>query len=634
MINAVGEKFLRAVHFDFHTSPVIKNMLDGFDADAFALRLKDANVQYINFPARCNMGYSYYDTKVGVKYPTLKSNLLPDIITACHKHGIGVSAYINVSLNHELFADHEDFLTVNKDGSRIGQDKKDNFFRVACYNADYKYHLFKEIDEILQMDIDGIFLDCPVFRPCYCERCKADMLKKGYDITSDKDFYDYHALTRLNFLSELRDKIKDKNIKYYFNDVGLPVEFKTHAETECLTTDASLWGYGYYGPHSALASTIYNHRVFMSGRFQGSWGDFGGIKNLASLEYDLYDALMSGAALSIGDHLHPVYGLENEVYRRVKTVFDEHLLYEPFIKNSDPVAEVGVLMSGNSGAAKPFTYGADLMFKELKVPYKIYLADGDFSNLKLLIVCEDIFDNDVLDKKLKDFVKNGNKIIFIGKGIDYGARLNLINYVNVVGDDLSDNAYFTHKGDMRWASYLQSKLIKNVSGVSIADYVSNICNFDYDGRQSHFYRPQGDITEYSACVIGKDTACISFDIFTAYKDMVLKAHRDLFEDVLSYLYQDRFVTVSGLPVTSELAVTASDKHTVLHIKATYPQIKSGRGNIEEHNYIKSSKVSLKGKFKVYALPENKLIKSVYKNGKTVFNTGEILGYKAFLIVTK
>ena len=48
---------------------------------------------------------------------------------------------------------------------------------------------------------------------------------------------------------------------------------------------------------------------------------------------------------------------------------------------------------------------------------------------------------------------------------------------------------------MRWASYLQSKLIKNVSGVSIADYVSNICNFNYDGRQSYFYRPQGDITE-------------------------------------------------------------------------------------------------------------------------------------------
>ena len=73
---------------------------------------------------------------------------------------------------------------------------------------------------------------------------------------------------------------------------------------------------------------------------------------------------------------------------------------------------------------------------------------------------------------------------------------------------------------------------------------------------------------------------------------------------------------------------------MLHIKATYPQIKSGRGNIEEHNFIKSSKVTLNGKFKVYALPENKLIKSVYKNGKTVFNTGEILGYKAFLIVTK
>ena len=57
MINVIGKQYNRAIHFDFHTSPVIKDMLANFDADDFALRLKNAHVEYINFPARCNMGY-------------------------------------------------------------------------------------------------------------------------------------------------------------------------------------------------------------------------------------------------------------------------------------------------------------------------------------------------------------------------------------------------------------------------------------------------------------------------------------------------------------------------------------------------------------------------------------------------
>ena len=71
MIKTVGRKFRRALHFDFHTSPGIENILENFDAEHFAKQMADSHVEYVNLAARCNMGFSYYNTKVGKKYPGL-----------------------------------------------------------------------------------------------------------------------------------------------------------------------------------------------------------------------------------------------------------------------------------------------------------------------------------------------------------------------------------------------------------------------------------------------------------------------------------------------------------------------------------------------------------------------------------
>ena len=73
MIEAIGKKFRRALHFDFHTSPGIDNLLANFDAEKFAEQLQSAHIEYINVAARCNMGFSYYETKVGKKLKNIKA---------------------------------------------------------------------------------------------------------------------------------------------------------------------------------------------------------------------------------------------------------------------------------------------------------------------------------------------------------------------------------------------------------------------------------------------------------------------------------------------------------------------------------------------------------------------------------
>ena len=71
MIKVTGKKFGRAMHFDFHTSPGVEHIFGNFDAEKFAEQLASAHIEHVNLTARCNMGYSYYNTKVGKKYPGL-----------------------------------------------------------------------------------------------------------------------------------------------------------------------------------------------------------------------------------------------------------------------------------------------------------------------------------------------------------------------------------------------------------------------------------------------------------------------------------------------------------------------------------------------------------------------------------
>ena len=632
MYKTIGKKFRRALHFDFHTPPTIDNIFGNFDAEHFADQLADAHVEYINFFARCNMGFSYYNTKVGKKYEGLgERDVLKEVIDACHKRSIGVTAYLNIGLDHEFAADNPGWNKILKDGRVYKDDKSDNFFRVMCYNSPYREHLISEIKEITKYDIDGLFCDCVTLRACYCPKCMKEMIKLGYDPESEESATEYQNKVRKELCMEIRNLAPDKELKFYFNGMDWDSRWQTQTEIECLVTGVH-WGYDYFASSSALARTLFSDRVYMSGRFQNDWGDFGGIKPLASMQNDLYDAMMNSFGLSYGDHLHPVDGFENEVAERVKAVFEEKMLYEPYTENSENLVDVGVLVEHGTRKMPPYIKGMARMLKELKVQYNIYHEDGDFETLPLLIVGDDIKASEMLKERLKRYLANGGKMLFAGAGVDLGVELGALDFIESCEKDDSDNAFYTTSDEkMRWAMYLPSRLIKNKSGREMAKYISKYFNLIWDGRQAYFYRPQNKPTDYSAAVVDKNAGCICFDIFRAYAENFLSEHKHLFKSMIDELLPNRLILSNELPQTTTTAITRNAKHTVFHIKTTYPEIRMNRGIIEEHNYMKSASISLLGEHKVYALPDMTEISTTVDNGRTVFETGDILGYKAFLI---
>ena len=132
-------------------------------------------------------------------------------------------------------------------------------------------------------------------------------------------------------------------------------------------------------------------------------------------------------------------------------------------------------------------------------------------------------------------------------------------------------------------------------------------------------------------MLGNSCACISFDIFNAYADSFLPEHKHLLRKLVDALLPSRLILSDELPQSTSVALTKNEKHLVFHVKSTYPETKMTRGFIEEHTYIKSAEVSLAGEYRVFALPELTEIEARKENGRTVFKTPDILGYKAFLL---
>jgi hypothetical protein len=61
--------------YDFHTMPACPDVGATFDANAFADRMQDCGVDFAVFHARCNLGMAYYDTKVGIRHPSLTHDM-------------------------------------------------------------------------------------------------------------------------------------------------------------------------------------------------------------------------------------------------------------------------------------------------------------------------------------------------------------------------------------------------------------------------------------------------------------------------------------------------------------------------------------------------------------------------------
>lgn len=644
----------RCVHFDFHTMPGIDNFGANFDAEKFALQMKEANVDYVNMFARCNIGFSYYPTKVGVAYPNMNGNMFGSVVRECHKRNIGVTGYLNVGINHEAALRHPEWLLMRKNGKTYDfENGGGNAFRAMCYNSAYADYFIEEIKEVLAEGADGVFCDCYNIAVCYCQKCLDMMRHEGMDPTDDKAVEEFSKKTHDRFLKRIRAAVPEDK-RFYVNGLGVwgGRNINTHYEVECLP---SHWGYDYFYPNAAFARTVFDTVVYMNGRFQICWGDFGGYKGRAALENDFYDALTQGVIPMLGDHLHPAELAEADIYRDLGEIYESVKRYEKWTRSAKFIPEIAILTK--PAPLGTSMYGAARMLSELKYNYDIVCYEADFSKYPLIIIPDDIIFDDELANKVSEYLKNGGKVISSGtSALSCGAlefalpewSFEPVSYVETDGGALISHGaagftyYFTlnyenNFAKMRYSAYETAISMKaGVGNISLADeHCSYFDKYGFDGRHYIFYTPPKEPTGNSVMAVtgAENVAHIAFPIFYAYRKSSSAVYRDMVKTLIERFMPNNLIKTQDMPSTSRITLTGNDEYKLLHVKVTYPEIKGTRGIIEEHNELLPGKtVAVKGEYScAVRLPDEKPIGLEVRNGYSYLTLPSIVGYDMFLL---
>lgn len=637
----------RAVHLDFHTLPEIPDFGANFNAEQFARTLQEARVDFVTAFAKCNIGYAYYPTKIGMPHPYMKFDMLGQIVEECHKLDIGVAAYFNVGLDHEMARKHREWTIVNKEGHVIEGDRTANFFRLMCLNTGYREYLLGMIKEVIGLyPVDGIFLDCILTTPCYGNECNERVRENGMNPLNDNDVANFAKRQVIDFFWDVKRSIPD-DMLFFPNGLGhVNCEgLGTHIEIECLP---GAWSYDYFAAQAAYTRTLGKQVVYMTGRFHASWGDFGGLKSKASLEYDCWDAISNGFTTSVGDHMHPRDGLDSDVYRMIGEVYTDIERYEPWTDDAQATAEIGIIMpEGCDMGANNVSYlqgqnilsAAARMLGELKYTFDIMDERADISKYKVIILPDVIPITPLLQEKLERHQAKGGGVISTGlSGLNPEKSAFAMNNWNMTyeGPDPWNASYFKMvKENDKFAAgricaiYNQGIRMSGLPGTEvIAEYYQPYFNREWNGFHGTFYTPPDRDAGWPAMLRSGDLFQICFRLFTGYGEYAMPEHKYMLKYALEQLLPDPVVKCENIPSTARVTVTSKDGMEMIHIKVTYPELRGKYNVIEEHSMLAGGKISIRGgdAKSVYRAPDRKALEYTASDGYIHIKLPEVEGY--------
>ncbi|MFW6598004.1 hypothetical protein ACQBAU_16905 [Propionibacteriaceae bacterium Y2011] len=594
----------RAVHFDLHTMPGIGDFGADFDAPSFARTLRDSHVDFVNVFAKCNIGFAYYPTEIGIPYPTMTGDMLGETIAACQAEGIGVTAYFNAMLDHEMARRHREWTVVNADGQVIHGDRTKNFFRNMCIHTPWRAHLLAMITEVVDRypTVDGIFLDCIQLLPCHGDECASAVAEAGGDPTDPAALREYATQGWVDFCREVGELVGPDRFLY---PNGLPWhlgdEFRTHGEIECLP---GAWGYDFFPARVAYARNIDEQVLYMTGRFSGSWGEFGGLKSEASIRNDCWDAIANAAQPSIGDHLHPRGHLEAPVYDIVKRVYAEIEALEPWTIGAQALADVAVLANPDR-TLSPAHDGLARMLGEAHVTFDVVDDRHDLSPYALLILPDDITLTGPLADKVAEHVAAGRPVLSSGRSAlrpDHdGFALPEHWPFAHLGPEPSNTAYFSAPAgtvaglpDMPTIAGGQGILLGYGDDVEvIAERVESYHEQGWDGFHGYFYTPPKGPSGNPAVVRHGSVVHVAFPLFTSYLDNPMPAYTAVLRDALGRLLPDPRVRTERIPSTARVTLTRLPGRTMCHVKLTHPEPRGAMNVVDALPTLADGRVSIR-----------------------------------------
>ena len=583
----------RAVHLDFHTMPGVYDVGRDFDPQEFARTLQEANIEYITVFAKCNLGFAYYPTQVGIVHPGLKTDLLGPMVAACHERGIRIVAYINTGLDHENSVRHREWCKLNAHGQVYEMETMGHFFRKMCLNTGYAAYTLAMVEEVLdRYPVDGIFLDCFTLSPCYGGECIEGMRALGMDVTDEGQARDYCWRVTQKFTQDVEKLVQKKglNINVYYN--GLPYRIQpTHIELEVLPTGG--WGYDYLPWIIRYARTVGKPYFTMTGRFHVGWGDFGGIRPYHALLFDCYNSIANGGTCSVGDHMHPRGRLEPEVYKLIGQVFERTQELDPWVEGASAVAEVAIVEPAmRDQPGMPFdrasVAGATRMLSELKIQFDLCDGEGDLSACKVLILPDSVPVTEPLKRKLQAHLSRGGILIssaWAGLNPEQSAFALEEYGVAYEGAEPHDPSFFVAEPAverdvpaMPITIYTPGVAMRAREGTTVlAKLLKPYFNKQaWDWRHENMYMPPEADSGRPALVQSGNVFHFSFPVFRGYFEHAVVAYKALLGNCLDRALPKPLVRVRNLPSFGQVTVTKQGTRRMVHLLTYLPELRGAK----------------------------------------------------------
>lgn len=651
----MDELAFRQVHLDFHTSPLIPDVGVDFDPERFAATLEQAHVNSVTVFAKCHHGMSYYPTEVGVVHPSLRRDLLGEMVTACHARGIRTPIYISVVWDEHMAHEHPEWLQVNSQGQPGTHPPFTASWKWLCMNSPYLDYVAAQTDEVVRLyDADGIFFDIIMMTSpgCLCRYCIDGMVAEGLDPQNAdhrRRYANAVAKRAMDRLSRVVWAVKPGTKVFYNSRLRLAqdaesgnrseLQYETHLEVESLPS--GLWGYMHYPLFSRYVQTLGVDFLGMTARFHKSWADFGGLKNEAALECEVFSMLATGGKCSIGDQLHPRGALEQPAYDMIGRVYESVKAKEPWCQGATPVQEVGVLL-GVSGWDRDVDLsaeeGATRMLLETQWQFQLVDALADYSAYKTIAVPEDAPVDAALAAKLGDYVAGGGALIVAGRKPLEGNDGALAALLGVAPD--GEPEYGTHYieqvadlglPDMRHVMYEAPVLVRLLAGTEVlARIVAPYFDRQWNHFSSHFQTAPDRATEWPAVTRKGRAVYVASPIFGAYRRHGSRAYRQIVDACLAALMPEPAI-VAEMPTGGQVTLLRQGNRLVAHVLYYVPERRTRDIDIIE-DVVTLPDVPLHvrtGRLPeaVYLAPQRQRLNWAYDAGITSIGIPELRGHQ-------
>ena len=634
----------RQVHLDLHTHeamPVGKS----FSKEQFQQALKLGHVDSITVFSKCHHGWSYHPTQVNEMHPELTFDLLGAQLEACKEIGVNAPVYISAGFDEKEYLKRPEWRCLPVPDEE-GQKRYENevHFHLMCFNTGYLDFLCAQIEEVMvKYNPCGIFLDIVSPKVCYCDKCLADMKAQGFNVENSEDRERFAKLVFNKYTAATNAAVrKHSETATIFHNAGhIPkgdyefIDRNTHLELESLPTGG--WGYDHFPLSAAYVRTLKNTEFLgMTGKFHHSWGEFGGFKHPNALIYETSLSIANGAGCSIGDQMHPLSELNMATYGLIGKAYSLVEEKEPWLIGAENVADIAVL-SGEAVTGKRDSLadiGANRMLLETNRLYNFVDGEADFSPYKILVLPDIAIENSEIIEKIKEYVKNGGKVIATSEALVKNGKFFLDAGAEYIGKNEFEPTYFipefgTVNGKTEYVMRCKSFNCKLTDGEAFAYGQNPYFNRTLEHFCSHAHAPNNPESTFPGAVVKGNVAYIGWDIFTAYAEHGHLCFKEVFSFIAEKMLGNEASVKVDIPDKAVVTFTVQreEKRNILHLLYAHTTVRGKNTEVIEDTVpLYNVKCSVKCECKpsvVRLVPSGDALQFTYENGRAEFTVPRV-----------